>query len=119
MAQQLARHAAARQEVVARNIAQVDTPGFRRMDIPSFAELYGDGELGDMRATRAGHLGAVESEVSGRPFFAKGGTTAPNGNNISLETEVLKAAEVRQEHEMALAVYRSGLSVIRASLGRR
>ena len=104
MAQQLARHAAARQEVVARNIAQVDTPGFRQMDIPSFAEIYGDSQIDDMRATRAGHLGVLESEASGRPFLAKGGTTAPNGNNISLETEVLKAAEIRQEHEMALAV---------------
>ena len=47
-----------------------------------------------------------------------GGTAAPNGNSVSLEAEMVKAVEVRQQHEMALAIYRSSSNVVRASLGR-
>ncbi|MFV0335150.1 MAG: FlgB family protein [Tropicimonas sp.] len=119
MAQRLAQHAAARQSVVARNIAQVDTPGYRQRDIASFADTYRAGEGDGLRATREGHLGTTESSAAPRPFLVEGGTIAPNGNNVSLEGEILKAAEIRQQHDMALSIYRSGLGVIRASLGRR
>jgi flagellar basal-body rod protein FlgB len=48
-----------------------------------------------------------------------GGAEAPNGNSVSLEKEMVKSAEARQEHEMALAIYRATSDVIRASLGRQ
>jgi flagellar basal-body rod protein FlgB len=44
---------------------------------------------------------------------------APNGNTVSLEQEMVKAASARQDHEMALAIYRNTSSIIRASLGRQ
>lgn len=120
MARQLAEHAAARQSVVARNIAHADTPGYRQQDIPDFTEIYRDAGAGsEMRATRSGHFGRMESRVSADPFITGGGTVAPNGNDVSLEDQILKSAEVQQQHDMALAIYRSGLGVLRASLGRR
>ena len=120
MAQQLAEHAAARQSVVAENIAQVDTPGYLRQDVPSFSETYRASEPGaDMRATRPGHFGQIEPGAALRAFTDDGGTIAPNGNNVSLEQEILDSAEIRQQHQMALSIYRSGLGMVRASLGRR
>ncbi len=120
MVQQLAEHAAARQAVVARNVAHADTPGYRQRDIPEFAALY-RAEAGDgaMRATRAGHVGSAPTAMRFEPRIAEGGTVAPNGNSVSLEDQILRAAEIRQQHDMALSIYRSGLGVVRASLGRR
>jgi flagellar basal-body rod protein FlgB len=46
------------------------------------------------------------------------GHDAPNGNSVSLEAEMVKSVEARQNHEMALAIYRATSDVIRASLGR-
>ena len=46
------------------------------------------------------------------------GPSAPNGNTVSLETEMVRATEVRHQHEMALSVYQSALGVLRTSLGR-
>jgi flagellar basal-body rod protein FlgB len=43
---------------------------------------------------------------------------APNGNDVSLDLQMMKAVESRQSHEMALAVYRSTSGIIRVSLGR-
>jgi flagellar basal-body rod protein FlgB len=44
---------------------------------------------------------------------------SPNGNTVSLETEMVRAVEVKQQHDMALAVYRTVSDIVRTSLGRR
>ena len=44
---------------------------------------------------------------------------SPNGNNVSLEGEMLSAAGVRKDHDLALTIYRSSLGLFRTSLGRR
>ena len=69
-----------------------------------------------MRATRAGHLGASQAVPEARTLRGPG---SPNGNTVSLEAEMVKAVEVRQDHEMALAIYRNTSDILRTSLGRR
>ena len=120
MAQGLATHAAARQSAIAQNVANADTPGYRARDVAPFAQTYEASHTGSMRATRAGHLlpgervGNYVQIVDGeRP-----GALSPNGNNVSLENEMMMSAEVQQQHELALSVYRSSLSILRTSLGR-
>ena len=46
-------------------------------------------------------------------------TGSPNGNTVSLEGEMVKAAEARQSHDMALAIYRSTSDLMRTALGKR
>lgn len=117
MAQALAAHAGARQGVIAQNIAQADTPGYKAQDLPDFASVYSDDAAGQ-RATRPGH---IHSTAGGADPVARshGGGASPNGNSVSLESEMVKAVEVRQQHDMALAIYRSVSGLLRTSLGRR
>ena len=115
MAQAMASHAGARMGVVSQNIANADTPGYKARDLPDFAQAYQ--AQGAMKTTRAGHLGAAE-----QPVPAPRGQTAmadPNGNTVSLEAEMVKAVEVRQQHDMALSIYRATSDMLRTSLGRR
>ncbi len=115
MAQTMASQAGARMGVIARNVANADTPGYKAMDMPSFAESYA--EAGGMRTTRPGHANAGDSLME--PLVRRDKNTgAPNGNSVSLEQEMVKAAGVRQDHEMALAIYRNTSDIIRAALGR-
>lgn len=118
MAQAMAAHAGARQSEIARNIANADTPGFRARDLRPFGEVY-DNPDGGMRVSRPGHLDAGSRAGEAAQDRLIAGSTSPNGNSVSLEAEMVKAVEVRQQHEMALAIYRSTSNVIRASLGRR
>ncbi len=115
----MARHAATRQAVISQNVANADTPGYRARDMADFASVWNPNKSGAMRATRASHLnGAMPQQMPGaRPVATT--DTAPNGNTVSLEEEMVKAARTKGQHSRALAVYRSGLSVLRASLGRR
>jgi flagellar basal-body rod protein FlgB len=118
MAGAMSRHAAARQAETARNIANADTPGYKARDVAPFAQTYRD-QSGDMplRTTRSGHFAPANSFRS--LAIAGAGSESPNGNNVSLETEIMKAAEIRSEHDRALAIYQSSLGILRASLGRR
>lgn len=122
MARALAAHAAASQSVVARNIANADTPGYRALEPAAFAEVYRGGSEGAMRATRPGHFGAADGGAAAAlrvPLRPGGGEAAPNGNTVALEEEMMRAALARQQHDMALAITRSLGGVIRTSLGRR
>lgn len=116
MARAMMSHAGARQGVIARNMAHADTPGFRAADLPDFTEIYRKGATLALRKTRAAHLsGGSATAVPARPAM---GEAAPNGNSVSLEREMVRAAEARHQHDMGLAIYRSLSGVIRTSLGR-
>lgn len=117
MAQALASHAGMRQGLAAGNMANADTPGYRARDLAAFAEVYrATGPETGQRATRARHL----STGTGASFrtVEDPATTKPNGNTVSVEAEMMRAAEIRGQHDMAMAIYRSAAGVIRSSLGR-
>jgi len=120
MAGAMARHAASRQALVAQNIANADTPGYKARSMATFAETYQDnaGRM-ELRATRAGHLMGSSSFSLTPHIIAGAGSESPNGNNVSLEGEMMKATEISGHHKRALAIYQSSLGILRTSLGRR
>ena len=119
MAHGLAAHASARQSAVASNMANADTPGYKASDIASFAESYQAGQASNaMRATRAGHLEFGGGMPAAFQSITDAGQASPNGNTVSLETEMMKATEVRHQHDLALSVYSTSLNILRTSLGR-
>ena len=114
----MARHAGSRQAVVAQNIANADTPGFRALQVPSFSEAVKNSGVGTMKMTRSNHLhGDTKAAVVAR-VTESAAEPSPNGNSVSIEDEMLHSVEVTREHSRALAIYRHGLTVIRATLGR-
>ncbi len=119
MAQSMAVHASARQEAVAQNIANADTPGYRAQDVTPFNDTYETTGTHSMRATRSGHFG----EATGTSRFSASlvdadAAESPNGNTVSLENEMVKSSQIKSQHDKALAIYKSSLDILRASLGR-
>ena len=106
LAQARARHAAARQAQVARNVANADTPGYRARDVAAFEDAF-----------RAAGGGDGPPRLSLRTIDA-GGPESPNGNTVSLEAEMVRAVQAQRDHSRALNVYRSAMTVLRTSLGR-
>ncbi|PWK59794.1 FlgB family protein [Roseicyclus mahoneyensis] len=102
-----AQHAAARQAVVAQNIANADTPGYRARDISSFDETWREMQMG----------GGPRDGLPVRTIDANG-TASPNGNSVSLELEMLRGIEAQRAHSRALQVYGSAMSILRTSIGR-
>lgn len=117
MSADLARHAGQRQAIVAQNVANADTPGYVPRDLPDFVQMVQPGRDASVpRATRATHLhGTAEAGVLPMPV-AQRGNSSPNGNEVSLEREMLRSVDAKRDHDHALAIYRSALTVLRSSL---
>lgn len=119
MARSLTSHAAQRAKIVAGNVANADTPGFRARDLTPFSESYRLGGIDPMRATRAGHFTETGEQTTATRITSDEKGHSPNGNSVSLESEMIKTAEIRRAHDISLAVYRSSLTMLRSALGRR
>ncbi len=119
MAHAMAQHAGARQSVLARNMANADTPGYKARDIAPFAQTYQAGGGFAPRTTRPGHVGESAGGYAVEMRDAANGETDPNGNSVSLEQEMLKAVDVKRQHDRSLAIYKSALTVLRSATGRR
>jgi flagellar basal-body rod protein FlgB len=120
LASGLAAHSSARQSVIAENIAHADTPGYRARDVADFGTLVGDQAAFGARMTRPGHIpfGDDRGGFAAQEATALG-AESPNGNTVSLEDQMMRAADVRQSHDLALGVYRKSLEILRTSLGRQ
>jgi flagellar basal-body rod protein FlgB len=107
-----------RQPVLAQNVANADTPGYRPRDLTPFQrELEGQRRLALAR-TQAGHgLGSVASLLNARTERHAAEAT-PDGNAVSLDREAMRIAETDTAHAMAMAVHRSFTGMFRTALGR-
>ncbi|HBQ37141.1 MAG TPA: hypothetical protein DD729_09975 [Rhodobacteraceae bacterium] len=120
MASAMARHAETRQAMTARNIANADTPGYKASDLASFSDTYKQHTGGiAMRGTRSGHISETGAFNPAAIPIAGKGSESPNGNNVSLEAEMMKSVEIGGHHKRAMAIYNSSLGILRTSLGRR
>ena len=117
MASAMAVHAGKRQALVAANMANADTPGYQPRDLPPFSQSM-PGDAGTpLRATRAGHVDAgATSAVQAQAQIQRG--EDPNGNGVSVEQEMLRAVEIKRQHDRALTIYKSSLGILRSALGR-
>lgn len=117
----MAVHAGQRQAVISQNVANVDTPGFVARDMPSFQDIYAPMEAGSslQRATRDGHLHGLTSGGVDGMVEEDRSHASPDGNTVSVESEMLRAAEVMRQHDRSLAIYKSALNILRSSLGRQ
>ena len=114
---QMARHAGQRQAVTAANLANADTPGYRAQRMAPFREVYTDSTALPARASRPGHMALPSTLPDARVTEART-EASPNGNTVSLEEEMVSAVEIEREHSRALMIYKHGITVLRASLGR-
>jgi flagellar basal-body rod protein FlgB len=113
----MARYAGERQAVIAQNIANADTPGYRAREVSAFADTYRSDPAMQMRSTRSGHLHSTSNPATAEARFSDG-EPSPNGNTVSLEEEMLNATATQQAHAQALAIYKHAMTVLRTSIGR-
>jgi flagellar basal-body rod protein FlgB len=84
LARKLLDAAALRQEAIATNVANAETPGFRRIDIaPDFAaQLKARMAAGDFAQTAQNIRPVLSEDQTAR-------STRPDGNSVELERELL------------------------------
>lgn len=113
-------HHARRQQVIAENLANADTPGFKARDLAplKFAAIV-EGGIAAPKVTvseRARALGAGGG--GGELILSVPTETKPGGNNVTIETELMNMADVQAGYTAAAMLYRKSMGILRAALGR-
>ncbi|MYL99308.1 flagellar biosynthesis protein FlgB [Novosphingobium sp. FGD1] len=119
------------QRVIAENIANSETPGFkaRTLEGPDFSALV-DGQLGasgpphvarprvELSSAMAG-LGAQAPQAGSR-IVLDGDTseTKPDGNNVTLEDQLLALGKVQSDFAAATNLYRKQIGLLKSAIGR-
>ena len=117
-----------RQTLIAENVANADTPGFRPRDLKPFSLSQGlaggpqggAGQLGMVQPamTQAGHMAGKPmrggaSLPSGRPVKGADSETTLDGNAVVLEDQMIKMTETRMEYDAAIGFYQKSLALLR------
>jgi flagellar basal-body rod protein FlgB len=101
-----------RQEILAQNIANSDTPRYKASDLrPYDFKVANDPSHLPGRRRRIRDYAAV---VERRPF-----ETAPNGNAVILEEQMAKINETQINHNLMTQLYKKHLSMIRMAIGNK
>ena len=96
-----------RQSVVANNIANVNTPGFRAQDVTPFDEVLAASSSGsatgnlNLVTTNSKHLsmgGTTSGEVAQKE--ESGLAVSASGNSVAVAHELMKATEIRQDYDL-------------------
>jgi flagellar basal-body rod protein FlgB len=104
-----------RQRVLAQNIANADTPGFRPRDLGSFQRSLA-GAFG-LAQTATRHLPGTGGTLRAR-MDRGDANRAPNGNAVSLDREAMRVADTDTAHALATGLYRRWVGLFRTALGR-
>jgi flagellar basal-body rod protein FlgB len=105
-----------KQAVIAENIANADTPGFRAR---ALAEDGFASKLGPAVAptARMAALGA-KTPLPARGIVEAKSEVKPNGNSVSLEDQMLEMGRVQTDYAAATALYRKSVGLLKIALGR-
>lgn len=101
LASQQSKWLTARQTLVADNIANANTPGFRAQDIQPFSEILDQTQF-TMATTNPAHIAPADEELTqgARVAEADGWATTVSGNSVSLEQELMKEGEINRAYTM-------------------
>ncbi len=114
-----------RQKVLAQNVANADSPGYKPRDLRPQPD--GRGPMGPAQAnsavqtqrTDSAHIRASlgPSGPNGRP--GQRFETVPTGNAVTLEEEMMKLAETQMDYQTAASLYTKSLSLLKIAIGKR
>jgi flagellar basal-body rod protein FlgB len=109
-----------RQRLIAENIANASTPGYRPRDLDTGAferalAQHNGGGLA-MARTSAAHMSAGGGTPTPQVVTRNDGETTIDGNAVVLEEEMARAAETRMQFETGIALYQKGLQLVRMAV---
>ena len=112
-----------RQEVLSQNVANADTPGYRPNDLKAFdfkgilrrepmqinMAVTADNQLPGRRR----RLSDFSEEQDCKPY-----ETAPAGNSVILEEQMMKVSDSQVKHRLATELYKKQLSLFRIAASK-
>lgn len=108
-----------RQQIVASNIANIDTPGFRTKDVSFHAtmqELLTENSV-ELRTSRPGHAPSMASMTPPvQVFEVEGLPSRVDKNNVDIDKEMLKLSETSFGYSLMSQIVKGKLRTIGMSI---
>jgi len=107
---------AARTSVISENIANADTPGFIARDLaPSAFEARVSAAL---KTSNPRHIQPreVAAGAGAAPHLAPDGEASLSGNQVSIETQMMKLSETRMGYGLASSIYKKSIDLMRLAV---
>jgi flagellar basal-body rod protein FlgB len=110
-----------RQQLLAQNVANSDTPTYRPVDLAPMDTSQNHPQLPPLVLvqTNPAHVGGA---LDGMPTFGVdphgGYEIRPAGNAVNLEDEMMKVAANQMDYETATTLYTHSLNLIKTALGK-
>jgi flagellar basal-body rod protein FlgB len=123
------RYLTERQTVIARNIANADTPEYKAQDLAPFTPIAPSADMATsdassgtsglaMTVSNPGHMQMPpEPDAGQQVYFTEANYGAkPNGNTVSVEEQMVKSADVANAFGLASAAYSKSLAIMKLAV---
>lgn len=122
-----------RQRVIAENVANSDTPGYKARDLKAFsfeahvqaasgsASASGAGSVaatpaGVMAVTQPGHMQPKDAPMGVKPVKALDSEVTLDGNGVVLEDEMVKLTQARMDYDAAIGFYQKSIGLLKMAI---
>jgi flagellar basal-body rod protein FlgB len=122
-----------RQRLIAENVANANTPGYKARDLKPFSfeahvQAAGDGgspgvrstvaatPAGVMAVTQPGHMQPKGAPMAEKPVKAPDSEVTLDGNGVVLEDEMVKLTQARMDYDAAIGFYQQSLSMLKMAV---
>lgn len=113
LAEQRLAWADQRQQLLAKNVANANTPRYQPLDMAPFSAAL---KTPGLAQTTPQHLAGTGRAAGEAAIRAQ--ERSPSGNTVSLEDQLSKVADTASTHEMVLNLHHKYQSMMRLALGR-
>ncbi|HXC54771.1 MAG TPA: flagellar basal body rod protein FlgB [Rhizomicrobium sp.] len=115
----------ARQNVLAQNVANVDTPGYTARDLKpvNFEDILKGTTTpsqfsGGMSVTDPRHISlSPQGSAEFTDFNAPDAEANPSGNTVSLEQEMIRVSDTQAEYQAASNLYAKAVNMMKTAIG--
>jgi flagellar basal-body rod protein FlgB len=111
-----------RQGLLAENVANADTPGYRGRDLAPFSTEMARASSATLStmATAPMHI-SVSSSGGAAPGAMRMNSfeITPEGNGVTLEDEMMKVTTNVMDYQATTSLYQKSMKVLRTALGRQ
>ena len=107
LASQSAQWLSARQSLIASNVANANTPGYRALDLQPFSAVLDSTQV-TMVTTNPAHMTPTQEEfASARVVESDSPDETLSGNSVNLEQEMIKLGDVNRTYSMDTNIKRA------------
>ncbi len=104
-----------RQRVLAQNVANADTPNYQSRDEQPFGSALSAFVITPVQ-TNPMHISAVSAESG--VITVRGDGRAPDGNQVSIETEMTKVADTDNQQRFVTNLYSKYMAMFATAIGK-